>query len=89
MRGLILAMMQHNLTDDDVLLVHTGCQFPCNQAPVISVQPDDVWYGRVDADAADAIVTEHLVDRPGAPTRQALDLVLDHLRRRLLDGSAA
>ena len=34
-------------------------------------------------------VTEHLVDRPGAPTRQALDMVLDHLRRRLLDGSAA
>lgn len=27
----------------------------------MSVQPDDVWYGRVDGDAARAIVTEHLV----------------------------
>jgi len=61
LRGLILAMMRHNLGDDHVLLVHTGCQFPCNQAPVISVQPDDVWYGHVDPDAAGRIVTEHLV----------------------------
>jgi (2Fe-2S) ferredoxin len=61
LRSMILAMMEHNLTDDDVLLVHTGCQFPCNQAPVISVQPDDVWYGHVDPAAAAAIVTEHFV----------------------------
>lgn len=61
LRGMILAMMEHNLGDDDVLVVQTSCQFPCNQAPVISVQPDDVWYGGVDAEAAAAIVTEHLV----------------------------
>jgi (2Fe-2S) ferredoxin len=60
LRALILAMLQHGLGDDDVLLVHTGCQFPCNQAPVISVQPDDVWYGGVDPNAAERIVTEHL-----------------------------
>lgn len=60
-RAMILAMMEHNLGDDDVLLVHTGCQFPCNQAPVISVQPDDVWYGSVDPDGARAIVSEHFV----------------------------
>ncbi|KOG27967.1 MULTISPECIES: dienelactone hydrolase family protein [Streptomyces] len=29
-------------------------------------------------------VTEHLVDEPGQPTREALDRVLDHLRARLL-----
>jgi (2Fe-2S) ferredoxin len=60
LRALILAMLRHDLGDDDVLLVHTGCQFPCNQAPVISVQPDDVWYGGVDPAAAERIVGEHL-----------------------------
>ena len=42
-------------------VTHTGCQFPCNQAPVVSVQPDDVWYGGVDPDAARRIVRDHLV----------------------------
>ncbi len=60
-RGMVMAMIEHELGDDDVLLVHTGCQFPCNQAPVISVQPDDVWYGHVDAEVATRIVTEHFV----------------------------
>ncbi|WP_459984142.1 (2Fe-2S) ferredoxin domain-containing protein [Nocardioides sp. AN3] len=62
LRAMVLAMMEHGLGDDDVLLVHTGCQFPCNQAPVVSVQPDDVWYGHVDAATATAIVAHHLVD---------------------------
>lgn len=62
MRALVLGMLEHGLTDSDVLLVHTGCQFPCNRAPVLNVQPDDVWYGRVDAAAAAEIVTRHLVD---------------------------
>jgi (2Fe-2S) ferredoxin len=61
LRALILAMLENRLGDDDVLLVHTGCQFPCNQAPVMSVQPDDVWYGHVDPEAAARIVDEHLV----------------------------
>jgi len=60
-RAMLLAMMAHGLGDDDVLPVQTGCQFPCNQAPVVSVQPDDVWYGGVDPATAEAIVAEHLV----------------------------
>jgi (2Fe-2S) ferredoxin len=60
-RALLLACMRHDLGDDEVLLVHTGCQFPCNQAPVISVQPDDVWYGSVDPAAAETIVEQHFV----------------------------
>lgn len=59
--AMILALMRAGLGDDDVLLTHTGCQFPCNQAPVVSVQPDDVWYGGVDRAAAEQIVTEHLI----------------------------
>lgn len=60
-RALILELMAAGLGDHDVLVTHTGCLFPCNQAPVVCVQPDDVWYGGIDAEAARQIVTEHLV----------------------------
>ncbi|WP_316528322.1 (2Fe-2S) ferredoxin domain-containing protein [Kitasatospora brasiliensis] len=61
----VLRTLMHDLTeqglgDDDVLLTQTGCQFPCNQGPVVTVQPDDVWYGKVDPAVAGRIVTEHL-----------------------------
>lgn len=59
--AVIIELMRLDQTDDDVLITHTGCQFPCNHAPVVSVQPDDVWYGDVDPDAARQIVAEHLV----------------------------
>ncbi|EON24591.1 hypothetical protein CF8_1342 [Nocardioides sp. CF8] len=62
MRALVLGLAQAGLGDDDVLVTHTGCQFPCNQAPVVSVQPDDVWYGAVDPAAARSIVRSHLVE---------------------------
>lgn len=55
------ALTAAGLDDNDVLLTQTGCQFPCNHAPVVTVHPDDIWYGWVDADAAAAIVTEHLI----------------------------
>ena len=74
--ALILALMRHGQSDDDVLVTHTGCQFPCNQAPVVSIQPDDVWYGGVDPDAARVIVEEHLV--AGRPVQ---DLRLPRNRR--------
>ncbi|MET0997644.1 MAG: (2Fe-2S) ferredoxin domain-containing protein [Marmoricola sp.] len=60
--ALILELMRLGQGDDDVLITHTGCQFPCNQAPVVSVQPDDVWYGGVDPDVAREIASEHLVE---------------------------
>ncbi len=70
MRALVLGLVTAGLGDDDVLLTHTGCQFPCNQAPVVTVQPDDVWYGAVNPAAARAIVDEHLVgDTPVASHR--------------------
>ena len=59
--AMVLALMRAGLGDDDVLLTHTGCQFPCNQAPVVSVQPDDIWYAGVDEQTAERIVVEHLV----------------------------
>lgn len=68
--AVILELMRLDQSDDDVLITHTGCQFPCNHAPVVSVQPDDVWYGDVDPEAARQIVAEHLVGgRPVEPVR--------------------
>ena len=59
-KAVILEAMSAGLGDDDLLITHTGCQFPCNQAPVLNVQPDDVWYGNVEATAGQAIVRDHL-----------------------------
>jgi (2Fe-2S) ferredoxin len=68
--AMIIALMTHEQGDDDVLLTYTGCQFPCNHAPVVSLQPDDVWYGEVTPDAARRIVEEHVVNgRPVAERR--------------------
>ena len=61
-RGVLRGALAAGLGDDDLLITHTGCQFPCNQAPVLSVQPDDVWYGNVEAAAARVIVRDHLAD---------------------------
>lgn len=70
LRSLVRQLAEHGLGDDDVLVVQTGCQFPCNQAPVISVQPDDVWYGHVDPATITTIVADHLIDgRPVAAHR--------------------
>jgi (2Fe-2S) ferredoxin len=49
------------LGDDDVLVTQTGCLFPCNNAPVMVVHPDDAWFGGVDAHAARRILIEYLV----------------------------
>ena len=69
-RALVLATLEHGLGDDDVLLTQTGCQFPCNAAPVVSVQPDDVWYGPVTPREVPELVAAHLVGgEPYAPVR--------------------
>lgn len=67
-KALALGLMRAGMGDDDVLVTQTGCQFPCNHAPVVSVQPDDVWYGSVDETAAEEIVGAHLVG--GAPVER-------------------
>lgn len=59
--ALVGALAEHGLGDDDVLVTQTGCQFPCNHAPVITVHPDDVWYGKVVASEVTDMVTEHLL----------------------------
>lgn len=54
-------LRRRGLGDDDVLLTMTGCLFPCNQAPVVVVHPDDAWYGAVDPARARRVVGDHLV----------------------------
>lgn len=60
-RMLDVTLKERGLGDDDVLVTQTGCLFPCNQGPVLAVQPDDVWYGAVAADVVDRIVSEHFL----------------------------
>jgi (2Fe-2S) ferredoxin len=49
------------LGDNDVLVTQTGCLFPCNNAPVVVVHPDDAWFGAVDAHAARRILIEYVL----------------------------
>lgn len=44
-----------------VLLMQTSCQFPCNHAPLMSVQPDGVWYGGLDADSLPQVLAQHVL----------------------------
>lgn len=69
-RALNAALGEAGLGDDDVLLTVTGCQFPCNNSPVVSVQPDDVWYGHMTPDAARDLVADHL-SQGGPPSPDA------------------
>ena len=62
------AVAERGWEKDDVLVTQTGCQKPCNHGPVVSVQPDDAWYGPVDADLARTIVDQHLA--AGRPLEQ-------------------
>ncbi|MDR2281471.1 MAG: (2Fe-2S) ferredoxin domain-containing protein [Gordonia sp. (in: high G+C Gram-positive bacteria)] len=55
------ALDARGLDDDDVLVTLTGCMFPCNQAPVAVVYPDDTWYAGLTPDRVDHLVDEHLV----------------------------
>ena len=45
-----------------VMMVRTGCLYPCDLGPMMVVHPDGTWYGGVDKAAVDRIVAEHLVD---------------------------
>ncbi|WP_433342862.1 (2Fe-2S) ferredoxin domain-containing protein [Micromonospora sp. CA-111912] len=59
-RALVGALVEHRLTDSDVLMAQTGCLFPCNHGPVAVVHPDGAWYGPVRPGDAARLVREHL-----------------------------
>jgi copper(I)-binding protein/(2Fe-2S) ferredoxin len=56
----------------ETVVVRTACQGPCNHAPLVNVQPDDVWYGQLDRNAVDAVVRDHVGSVAGTPLPQAL-----------------
>lgn len=60
-RAIDEALTARGLGDDDVLITLTGCMFPCSQAPVVAVYPDDTWYAGLTADRVERFVDEHLV----------------------------
>lgn len=62
-------LTQRGLKNTMVLMCAATCMYPCNQAPVIAVQPDDIWYGGILPDHVDELIENHLVagnplDRP-------------------------
>lgn len=39
----------------------SGCMAQCGHGPMVAVYPEDVWYHRVDVEAASRILDEHLL----------------------------
>ncbi|TQF74292.1 (2Fe-2S) ferredoxin domain-containing protein [Rhodococcus spelaei] len=56
------ALEARGLGDDDVLVTQTGCLFPCSQAPVVAVYPDNTWYAGLHTERVERFVDEHLVE---------------------------
>lgn len=54
-------LQEKDLLDKDVLVVRTGCLYPCNLGPLMVVYPDGVWYGGLDEEAIDQIVEQHFI----------------------------
>jgi len=44
----------------DARITRSSCLGRCGEGPMVAVYPDGVWYGGVDADDADRIVSSHL-----------------------------
>ncbi|CAI8970398.1 Ferredoxin, 2Fe-2S [compost metagenome] len=54
-------------TTDGVLLTRSHCQFPCNLGPVLTVYPDRCWYRVANAEDAQRLVREHLIEGQPVP----------------------
>lgn len=65
------------LGDDHVLVTQTGCMFPCNQAPVVVVQPDDRWFGGVQPEDV-AALADCILDGSGSPLELRRTLATHH-----------
>ncbi len=48
-------LYRRDLLDTGVLVTQTGCMYPCNQAPVVVIQPDMEWLGPVGEDDVAAL----------------------------------
>lgn len=63
-------LIRHDLYEngEGALLTRTGCQFPCNRGPVLTVYPERVWYGLRSDEQVRRVVQEHL--RDGVPVAE-------------------
>ncbi|MDO5287122.1 MAG: (2Fe-2S) ferredoxin domain-containing protein [Actinomycetia bacterium] len=77
------ALGRNGAADTEVLLTQSGCVFPCNQAPVVVVQPDMCWVGPVTPADVPGLVARVLTPGP----LEVTDLGLRVTRPRRLGGS--
>lgn len=70
MRTLMKGVRPLNSGPQRAMCVRTGCLYPCNQGPLLIVQPDGVWYGNLDEQLLERIVHEHLLE--GRPVKEAI-----------------
>lgn len=68
----------------ETVVIRTACQGPCNHAPLVNIQPDNVWYGQLDRQGVGKVVAEHLGTDSGMPLATALR---PGDRLRLADGA--
>lgn len=61
----------------DVRLVPSGCLGPCAEGPCVTIQPDNVWYGKVKALDVLEIVEKHLIDGQKVARLELPDEALD------------
>jgi (2Fe-2S) ferredoxin len=55
----LLGYLESELSDrgmDGVTVSSTACLKACDRGPILIVHPDNVWYGKVNEDAVDAIL---------------------------------
>lgn len=45
-----------------LMLLQTSCQYPCNHGPLMIVYPDGVWYGRLDESSLVTVLKRHVED---------------------------
>ena len=57
-------LARNGAADSQVLLSQSGCVYPCNQAPVVVVQPDMAWVGPVTAQDVPGLVAAVLTPGP-------------------------
>jgi (2Fe-2S) ferredoxin len=53
-----------------VSLAKSSCLGPCYDGPVVSIFPDNIWYGHVTASDVEGIIEEHVVN--GKPIERLL-----------------
>ncbi|MDO4783990.1 MAG: (2Fe-2S) ferredoxin domain-containing protein [Propionibacteriaceae bacterium] len=61
---------RRGLLDDGVLVTQTGCLYPCNQAPVVTIQPGMEWVGPVTPERVSGLVDD-LALRCAQPVQRA------------------